>query len=57
MIFLALKILRKDPTAKIAVITCSKLLAKQVKTDFDLAIKDFEANINFYNSEEINRIG
>ena len=57
MIFLALKILRKDPTAKIAVITCSKLLAKQVKTDFDLAIKDFEANINFYNSKEINRIG
>ena len=42
MIFLALKILRKDPNAKIAIITCSKLLAKQVKTDFDNAIKNFE---------------
>ena len=57
MIFLALQILSKDENAKIAIITCSKLLAKQVKTDFDNAMKDFEPNIKIYNSEEIDRIG
>ena len=57
MIFLALQILSKDEHAKIAIITCSKLLAKQVLTDFGNAIKNYQQNIQFYNTEEIELIG
>ena len=56
MIFLALQILSKNENAKIAIITCFKLLAKQVRTDFGNAVKNFH-NIQFYSTDEIESIG